>query len=335
MAALLRTLYLDPRVGPEILQSLSVGGIDGTTRNRFKGTLAAERVRAKTGTLNGKSCLSGLVGDGSDVLAFSILVEGIRGRHLARRARRAGGVRERDDALRVRGRGEPSRGRDRAHRQPRAISRPVGSARARRRVAPATPAPPPAPLGTAAQKPGDPVDAYLRKAAPPMTPAQAPAPARGARGAAAAPPPRPARPLVARALDDAQANASRIAASARSMPAASTSRWVTARRRVGAMTCSRTPAASTRAARSVAVPRRTSKMTMLVSTRGAVDRDAVDRRQPLGEPARVGVIVGEAVAMVLERVQRARAQHADLAHAAAQHLAEAARALDVLARARR
>ena len=40
-------------------------------------------MRAKTGTLNGKSCLSGLVGDGSDVLAFSILVEGIRGRHLA------------------------------------------------------------------------------------------------------------------------------------------------------------------------------------------------------------------------------------------------------------
>ncbi|HVZ88403.1 MAG TPA: D-alanyl-D-alanine carboxypeptidase/D-alanyl-D-alanine-endopeptidase [Polyangia bacterium] len=83
MAALLRSLYLDPRVGPELLQSLSVGGVDGTTRNRFKGTLAAERVRAKTGTLAGKSCLSGLVGDGPDVLAFSILVEGLRGRSLA------------------------------------------------------------------------------------------------------------------------------------------------------------------------------------------------------------------------------------------------------------
>jgi D-alanyl-D-alanine carboxypeptidase/D-alanyl-D-alanine-endopeptidase (penicillin-binding protein 4) len=82
MSALLRALYLDPRVGPELLQSLSVGGIDGTTRNRFKGTLAAERVRAKTGTLAGKSCLSGLVGDGPDVLAFSILVEGLRGRSL-------------------------------------------------------------------------------------------------------------------------------------------------------------------------------------------------------------------------------------------------------------
>ena len=54
MAALLRSLYLDPRVGPELLQSLSVGGVDGTTRNRFKGTLAAERVRAKTGTLRGQ-----------------------------------------------------------------------------------------------------------------------------------------------------------------------------------------------------------------------------------------------------------------------------------------
>ncbi len=82
MATLLRTLYLDPRIGPEILQSLSVGGVDGTTRNRFKNTLAARRVRAKTGTLNGKSCLSGLVGDGSDVVVFSIMVEGLRGRAL-------------------------------------------------------------------------------------------------------------------------------------------------------------------------------------------------------------------------------------------------------------
>jgi D-alanyl-D-alanine carboxypeptidase/D-alanyl-D-alanine-endopeptidase (penicillin-binding protein 4) len=82
MAKLLRELYLDPRVGPEILQSLSVGGVDGTTRNRFKGALAARRVRAKTGTLNGKSCLSGLVGDGPDVIVFSILVEGLRPRML-------------------------------------------------------------------------------------------------------------------------------------------------------------------------------------------------------------------------------------------------------------
>jgi D-alanyl-D-alanine carboxypeptidase/D-alanyl-D-alanine-endopeptidase (penicillin-binding protein 4) len=80
MADLLRRLYFDPRVGPDLLQSLSVGGVDGTTRNRFRGSSAAERVRAKTGTLNGVSCLSGYVGDKADVVAFSIMVEGHRHR---------------------------------------------------------------------------------------------------------------------------------------------------------------------------------------------------------------------------------------------------------------
>jgi serine-type D-Ala-D-Ala carboxypeptidase/endopeptidase (penicillin-binding protein 4) len=80
MAELLRRLYFDPRLGPELMQSLSVGGVDGTTRNRFRGTSAAQRVRAKTGTLSGVSCLSGFVGDGGEILAFSILVEGHRKR---------------------------------------------------------------------------------------------------------------------------------------------------------------------------------------------------------------------------------------------------------------
>ena len=93
MAELLRALYLDPRIGPELLQSLSVGGVDGTTRNRFKGTLASRRVRANTGTLDGKSCLSGLVGDGDDVVVFSMLVQGFRGRGLAAvRASQVGAV---------------------------------------------------------------------------------------------------------------------------------------------------------------------------------------------------------------------------------------------------
>jgi D-alanyl-D-alanine carboxypeptidase/D-alanyl-D-alanine-endopeptidase (penicillin-binding protein 4) len=80
MTELLRALYMDPRVGPELLQSLSVGGVDGTTRNRFRGLPVARHVRAKTGTLVGKSCLSGLVGDGSDVMAFSIMVQGFKSR---------------------------------------------------------------------------------------------------------------------------------------------------------------------------------------------------------------------------------------------------------------
>lgn len=80
IAELLQKLYSDPRWGPELLQSLSVGGVDGTIRNRFRASPAAERVRAKTGTLNGKSILSGYVGDGQEVLVFSILVEGRPGR---------------------------------------------------------------------------------------------------------------------------------------------------------------------------------------------------------------------------------------------------------------
>ena len=83
MVELLRHLYFDPRIGPELMQSLSVGGVDGTTRNRFHGSSAAHRVRAKTGTLTGVSCLSGYVGDGPDVIAFSILVEGHRNRAVA------------------------------------------------------------------------------------------------------------------------------------------------------------------------------------------------------------------------------------------------------------
>ncbi|HEX2570883.1 MAG TPA: D-alanyl-D-alanine carboxypeptidase/D-alanyl-D-alanine-endopeptidase [Polyangia bacterium] len=78
LTRLLRHLYFDLAVAPEFLASLSVGGVDGTTRNRFRGTDAVGLVRAKTGTLSGVSALSGYVGDGGDVLIFSILVEGVR-----------------------------------------------------------------------------------------------------------------------------------------------------------------------------------------------------------------------------------------------------------------
>jgi serine-type D-Ala-D-Ala carboxypeptidase/endopeptidase (penicillin-binding protein 4) len=92
MAELLQKLYTDPRWGPELMQSLSVGGVDGTIRNRFRSSPAAERVRAKTGTLNYKSCLSGYVGDGQEVLVFSILVEGYKNRRFGTGAVRAAQV---------------------------------------------------------------------------------------------------------------------------------------------------------------------------------------------------------------------------------------------------
>ncbi len=80
LALLLRRLYFDMGVSADFLNSLAIGGIDGTIKHRFLGTDAVGLVRAKTGTLSGVSALSGYVGDKEDVLIFSILVEGFRGR---------------------------------------------------------------------------------------------------------------------------------------------------------------------------------------------------------------------------------------------------------------
>lgn len=58
--------------------SLPVGGIDGTLQNRFKGTAAAGNVRAKTGTIDQVSGLSGYVTTAAgEPLVFSIIVNGV------------------------------------------------------------------------------------------------------------------------------------------------------------------------------------------------------------------------------------------------------------------
>ena len=58
-------------------RSLSIAGVDGTLKDRMRGTAAAGNVRAKTGTLNAASSLSGYVTTaGGHTLSFSMLMNG-------------------------------------------------------------------------------------------------------------------------------------------------------------------------------------------------------------------------------------------------------------------
>ena len=62
---------------PVFRRSLAVAGVDGTLKTRMRGTAAAGNVRAKTGTLNVASSLSGYVTTANGhTLSFSLLMNG-------------------------------------------------------------------------------------------------------------------------------------------------------------------------------------------------------------------------------------------------------------------
>jgi D-alanyl-D-alanine carboxypeptidase/D-alanyl-D-alanine-endopeptidase (penicillin-binding protein 4) len=79
---LLRWAWRSPEVQPEYLAQLSVGGVDGTLRKRFRGELTRRRVRAKTGTLDDVIALSGYVlrDSGHPPVAFSVFFNHVGGK---------------------------------------------------------------------------------------------------------------------------------------------------------------------------------------------------------------------------------------------------------------
>ncbi|MEM9458594.1 MAG: D-alanyl-D-alanine carboxypeptidase/D-alanyl-D-alanine-endopeptidase [Myxococcota bacterium] len=79
LTTLLAAVHRDVRIRPDYMASLSIMGVDGTTRSRLAKSSRRGWVRVKTGTLNGVSALSGYAGaPGRPPVAFSILINGIR-----------------------------------------------------------------------------------------------------------------------------------------------------------------------------------------------------------------------------------------------------------------
>lgn len=85
----LAAVWHDPALRAEYVAHLAIGGVDGTLRSRLRRHRQSRAVRAKTGTLAAVDALGGFVlaGKQGRPLAFSIMVNGLSGRHGAVRAR--------------------------------------------------------------------------------------------------------------------------------------------------------------------------------------------------------------------------------------------------------
>jgi D-alanyl-D-alanine carboxypeptidase/D-alanyl-D-alanine-endopeptidase (penicillin-binding protein 4) len=74
-------------VAAEFISSVPIAGKDGTLRNRFEGSEAEARLRAKTGTLENVTALSGYIEAlGGEQFTFAFLVNDFDGRHGGRKA---------------------------------------------------------------------------------------------------------------------------------------------------------------------------------------------------------------------------------------------------------
>lgn len=84
ICTILRYAYHNPNIYGPLYDSLPIAGVDGTIGSRMRGTAAYNNVRAKTGTVNGVSTLSGYVtAVNGHKLAFSILVNNLNNKSAA------------------------------------------------------------------------------------------------------------------------------------------------------------------------------------------------------------------------------------------------------------
>ncbi|HET6279174.1 MAG TPA: D-alanyl-D-alanine carboxypeptidase/D-alanyl-D-alanine-endopeptidase [Candidatus Polarisedimenticolia bacterium] len=80
LAETLARVHRDFSVGPELVGSLSIGGIDGTLDARFRNGVDRRQVRAKTGRLAGVAALAGYaVNRDGHPFAFAVLANDVRG----------------------------------------------------------------------------------------------------------------------------------------------------------------------------------------------------------------------------------------------------------------